>query len=324
MTNIIFFGSSKYAAQVLDALIKDGKYKIKLVVTQSDAPVGREQIITPTAVASYVDKTSERWSTRGRNEPRELWTRVDPTASGYAIIKPPTLKDPAIIKIIKDASPTVGVMLDYGLLIPKEIIDLFPAGIINLHPSLLPKHRGAIPAVTTILEGDKVTGVTIIKIDEKFDQGVVIAQEAEPVLQDDTPQVLYDRLFLKAITLLLQVLPRYLAGQITPQPQQGEGGPLELRLTKASGRIDWQNNDVYLERFIRAMTPWPGAWTTVEELKNRFSSISSFSSSFPSSKKIVKILKAKLNSQSQLEILELQLEGKKATGWLEFKNGYLN
>ena len=303
MTNLVFFGSSKYAAQVLAALVKDGRYNVSLVVTQPDAPAGREQKLTPTVVATFVEAMP-----------------ASPT-----IIKPSSLNginDINVIKIIKDLAPTVGVMLDYGLLIPKEIIDLFPEGIINLHTSLLPRHRGAIPAVSTILEGDKVTGITIIKINERFDQGEIIAQEEEAVLQDDVPAALYERLFKKAITLLLKVLPEYFARKVTPHPQIGRGGPYEKRLTKASGQIDWQKDDAYLERFVRAMTPWPGAWTTVAELQNRFSNPPTPRNPSTSTQ-TVKILKAKLNAQGRLEIIEVQLEGKGPTTWQAFKNGYL-
>lgn len=268
--SLIFFGSSKYAIQVLEALRNDGRYDIKLVVTT---------------------------------------------------------KDPDLVQAIKNVPPTVGVVVDYGLLIPADVIRLFPAGVINLHPSLLPKHRGAIPAVSAILEGDKVTGVTIIKINEKFDAGEIIAQEEESVLEDDTPPVLYERLFRKGITLLLRVLPEYLAGHVTPKPQQGEGGPYERRLTKAEGRIDWRQSDEYLERFVRAMTPWPGAWTTLDNVLARFIARQSDRNcviNAASTYRIVKILKAHLNPQGHLEIDRLQLEGKKPMGWKEFTNGYLS
>jgi len=313
-TQIAFFGSSKYAARVLDALIKAG-YNVKLVLTQPDAPVGRDQVITPTAVAKYLED-------RGLSLP--------PSVShppSIALIKPESLNHPDVIKTISDAKPILGVMLDYGLLIPKNIIDLFPRGIINLHPSLLPRHRGAIPAVSTILEGDAKTGVTVIKINEKYDQGEIIAQEEEPVLQDDTPPFLYDRLFRKGVTLLMQVLPEYLAGSITPKPQPKSDAPYEKRLTKGSGRIDWSQSDPDLERFIRAMTPWPGAWTTLPELRSHsrllFSEISPPSSVLRPPTKTVKILKSHLDPKGRLQIDELQLEGKKPVTWQQFAAGYL-
>lgn len=229
---------------------------------------------------------------------------------------------------ITDDSPIVGVVVDYGRLITKEEINRFPFGIINLHPSLLPKHRGAIPAVSAILAGDKVTGVTIIKINEKFDQGEILAQETEPVLEDDTPPILYDRLFAKGISLLLRVLPEYLAGNVTLKPQGPAVGPYEKRLTKASGRIDWTKDDKYLERFIRAMQPWPGAYTTVSAVverfiahqKNRSQDLRAINGS---TTRIVKILKAHLNEHSHLQIDQLQIEGKNPMGWKEFENGYL-
>jgi len=230
MFPVVFFGSSKYAAQVLEALIKDGRYDVKLVVTQPDAPVGREQILTPTAVATYVERYSGNQivkETSNLNDNLITWL-----PDYLRLIKPAKLKEGAIVETIKAANPTLGIMLDYGLLIPKEIIELFQMGIINLHPSLLPKHRGAIPAVSTILDGDSLTGVTIIKIDEKFDQGCIIAQEESEVLQDDTPPVLYDRLFNIGVNLLLRVLPDYLAGQINPKPQPNTAEPYEKTLNQ--------------------------------------------------------------------------------------------
>lgn len=284
MYTVIFFGSSQHSARVLEALRSDGRYNIKLA------------------------------------------------ADG-------------------DLTGDVGVVVDYGRLISTAEIDRFPYGIINLHPSLLPAHRGAIPAVSTILAGDKVTGVTLIKINEQFDQGEIIAQETSEVLPDDTPPVLYDRLFDKGINLLLRVLPEYLTGNVSLKPQGPAVGPSEKRLTKASGRIDWSQSDEYLERFIRAMHPWPGSWTTLDEIKkyylnpslrnqpkqdlhgldtdfHRFKNPNIRDNPYQiredPSEKSVKIRKARLNTLNQLEILQLQLEGKKPMTWKEFENGYLS
>jgi len=234
-------------------------------------------------------------------------------------LSPSDLENPELVNQIILTNPVVGVVVDFGRLIPKNIIDIFPKGIINLHPSLLPKHRGAIPAVGTILDGDKISGISVIVINEKFDNGAILLQVETPVLPDDIPATLYDRLFTLGSRVLTKAILEYVAGKVTPTPQPTGNYPYEKRLTKESGRIDWSESDDYLERFVRAMTPWPGAWTTVSEL------VSKSNPSFPPTPpnpSLVKLLRTKLNPAGKLEILEVQLEGKKPITWAQFKNGY--
>ncbi|MCX6783661.1 MAG: methionyl-tRNA formyltransferase [candidate division WWE3 bacterium] len=316
MTSLVFFGSSKYAACCLDAIIKDGRYEVKLVVTQPDAPSGRNQEMTETAVSEFVrtlpnDPNIKSIDDSDNSEKFGLIRKI-------SLLKPATLNDEAVIKNIKDAKPKVGIVLDYGLLIPADVMSLFDLGIINLHPSLLPSHRGAIPAQSAIICGDKTTGVTLIKINAKFDSGEVLAQVEEEIKNDDTPVTLYDRLFAKGITLLLAVLPKYISGEIKLTSQKPSTEPYEKRLTKDSGRIDWTQSDEVIERFIRGMTPWPGAWTTLQALHDSPSTDDN-----QKNDKTVKILKAHLNDSGTLAIDLLQIEGKNPMSWKQFEAGYL-
>ena len=277
MTNIIFFGTTKYSKIILDSLLSNGQFDVKMTISPSD------------------------------------------------------LDNPELVNKIKLTSPVVGVVVDFGRLIPKNIIDLFPKGIINLHPSLLPKHRGAIPAVGTILDADKISGLSVIIINDKFDSGAILTQEKCEVLPNDIPATLYDRLFTLGARVLTKTISEYLEGKVTPTPQPASNFPYEKRLTKESGRIEWEKSDEYLERFVRAMTPWPGAWTTVKEISEfvvradrrvRPPASPSVNGTTHRSSHTTKILRAKLNSESKLEILEIQLEGKKPISWAQFKAGH--
>lgn len=212
--------------------------------------------------------------------------------------------------------PEVGVLASFGAILDKKILAIPKHGILNIHPSLLPKYRGASPVQTAILNGEKETGVTIIKMDEKVDHGPILAQFKEEIKPDDTAQVLYERLFEAGAKVLTSILPAYLEGKIEPRQQDHSKATYTKKLTRDEGKIDWQKPDEYLERFIRAMYPWPGSWTEVElRIKNQESRI-----------KRLKILRAHLENLSpdtcHLIPDLVQLEGKKPVTWKQFQEGY--
>lgn len=235
-----------------------------------------------------------------------------------------------IIKIKNTAD--VGVLASYGKILPSEILAIPKHGILNIHPSLLPKYRGPSPVQTAILNGEKKTGVSIIKIDEKMDHGPIVAQFEEDIRPGDTAESLYFRLFEEGAKVLLTILPAYLKGRIELREQDHSQATFTRLLKKEDGFIpselfvpkqspsrgstsnyklspyNLEPTPENLERFIRTMTPWPGAWTL---LRLRSSGQA----------KRLKILKAHLEG-GKLILDQVQLEGKKPVSWKQFQEGY--
>jgi len=159
--------------------------------------------------------------------------------------------------------PDVVVVAAFGQLLPQDVLDLPPHGCLNVHPSLLPRWRGAAPVAAAILAGDETTGVTIMRMDAGLDTGPILAQkEEEEVRPDDTRETLEGRLARLGAALLVETLPAYLAGDLTPQPQPEEGVTYAKQLRKEDGLLDWSRPAAELGRQVRAFTPWPGAFTT--------------------------------------------------------------
>lgn len=259
---IIFFGTPDYVLPILKALAK--KYEIAAVVTQPPKPVGRKQLLTYSPVDTWAYK------------------RQVPIFRDFNKPLPPA---------------DLGILAAYGKLVPESVIRNFKLGILNVHPSLLPKYRGASPVQAAIAAGETVTGVTIIKLDNKLDHGPVVTQFKEEVLPDDTTQTLTTRLFSRAAMVLVQAIPAYIAGKIKPKAQDESQATFTKLLTREDGFIDLKKKSPEgVDRFIRAMFPWPCAWT-------------------------------RLTDGARLKLLPndiVQLEGKNPVSWKQFKAGYPN
>ena len=212
-----------------------------------------------------------------------------------------------IVKSFQE-KPDVGVLASYGRILKKKELNKLKHGILNLHPSLLPKYRGPSPVQTALLNGEQETGLTIIKMDEKVDHGPIISQFKETIRPDDTADVLLKRLFTAGAQVLTTILPDYLEGKIESRKQDDSQATYTQKLTREDGKIDWKKTAVFKERFIRAMHPWPGAWTEME-IKGK--------------KKRLKILQAHLEA-NKLILDQVQLEGKKPVTWKQFQEGYPN
>jgi methionyl-tRNA formyltransferase len=278
LMKIIFFGTPEYVVPILSKLSK--VHEIAAVVTQPPMPVGREQFKKYSPVDDWAHKRSLAGSAGKRNVPIFFdFDRPFPEAE-------------------------LGVCAAYGKIIPKKVIDLFKFGILNIHPSLLPKYRGASPITETIKKGDKATGATIIKMDEKMDHGPIVTSFGEEVLPDDTTSSLRERLFERSGDVLIQLIPAYISGKVKPKEQNHSEATFTKVLTREDGLIYLkEKKPEEAERFIRAMTPWPGAWTKLENQKR------------------LKLLKAHLE-EGKLILDEVQLEGKDPVTWKQFKEGY--
>jgi len=162
-------------------------------------------------------------------------------------------------------APDVIVLADYGQLIPRVLLELPPRGFLNLHPSALPRHRGAAPIPATIMEGDKKSAVTLVVVTEEMDAGPIVAVEALEVRPDDTAMTLEERAAGVAARLLTHALPEWLAGRLEARPQPREGMTLTRLLRREDGLLDPGRSAVELERQVRAYQPWPGSY--IENIK---------------------------------------------------------
>lgn len=211
--SLAFFGSSENSLTVLKSLTSSG-LTVRLVVSSPPRPVGRNKILTKTPPQVFAEE------------------------NGIPVLTPERL-DEKFLKAFSNDQVDVAIVADYARLIPKEILDLPKHGCLNLHPSLLPKYRGSSPAEMAILHGDSETGMTILKMDEKFDHGPIVSQFTENIREDDNSETLYKRLFTKGAQVLSTILPAWIEGRIVPREQDHSQATLAPRLTRDDGFIPW-------------------------------------------------------------------------------------
>lgn len=233
---IVFAGTPAFGATVLRGAL-DAGWEVPLVVTRPDRPAGRGGKNTPSAVTRLAQEQS------------------------LPIAKPPQAKD--ILPQIKDAAPDVLIVASYGEILPPEVLTAPKSGSVNIHASLLPKYRGASPIQQVLLDGESQTGVTLMQMDEGLDTGPIIAFARQPIAAADTAGSLSEKLAALGARLLVETLPRFLAGEVAARPQDESQATMTRVLKKSDGRIDWTQPAEHLERFVRAMQPWPTAWTTI-------------------------------------------------------------
>jgi len=235
-TRTIFIGSGGFGAESLRELTRIPSVDIVGVVTAPARPAGRRGALTPTPIAQ---------------EARFLG--VGP------ILTPERLRDPAASVDILALGADLVVLADYGRIVPEPLLD-FRHGALNLHPSLLPRHRGAAPIQATILAGDRETGVSIIRMDRGVDTGPIVAAERVPLFGHETAPELESHLALVAANLLARTVEPWIRGELVARPQDEAQATLTRPLQRADGRLDPQRPAVELERAIRAYLPWPATY----------------------------------------------------------------
>lgn len=234
----IFFGTSEVAIPSLEAIAADNTFEIVAVVTQPDRPVGRKQELQATAVKLAAERLR------------------------LPILQFERVKSEEAVQALRTLTPSLGVVVSFGQLISQSVLDLFPLGVINVHPSLLPKYRGASPMAGAIIAGETMTGVSIMRMDALMDHGPVYSQIEAPIYPDDTTPTLSDRLSHIGATQLLQTLHNLVANpNLSAQEQDHSRATLVNRYTKEDGLLDWQKPAPVLERLVRAHEPWPGTYT---------------------------------------------------------------
>lgn len=233
---IVFMGSPAFAVPVLEALA--GVCQVVGVVTQPDRPAGRGSRLRPPPVKLAAQRL------------------------GLPVYQPESVRDVDTLTRLAAWGPRLIVVAAFGQILPRAVLQLPAYGCLNLHASLLPRWRGAAPVAAAILAGDPVTGVTLMKMEEGLDSGPILVQRQEAIAPDDTAGSLSERLSRLAGALIVEALPAYLRGDLLARPQPEEGVTYCRPLKKEDGWLDWRRPAAHLERQVRAMTPWPGAFTT--------------------------------------------------------------
>lgn len=231
---VLFIGTGDIGLPSLDWLLASGRHQVVGVVTQPDKPVGRKQVLTPPQ------------------------TKVRALAAGVPVLQPAKIRH--AVDELAALRADVAVVVAYGQILSRAVLDAPRLGCLNIHASLLPRHRGASPIQAAIREGDAETGVTIMFMDEGLDTGDILLMDRLPVQCDDTGGTLHDKLAAMAPTSLARALDLLEQDAAPRQPQENALATYAGKLTREDGRIDWLQGADRIERTIRAYSPWPGTF----------------------------------------------------------------
>jgi len=278
--SVVFFGSGSFGLKSLELLSKDPQYEIVAVVTGKGG------------VAKARGKEFETNAIRNLAKKKKL-----------PLLEISSLKDEKIQEKIKKLKPDLGIVCDFGFIIPKKVIDIPTNGIVNIHPSLLPEFRGPTPIQSTILSGVKKTGVTIMLINEKVDDGPILSQAKVKLRQTENYQILHDHLAKLGAALLLNTIPYYLTGELKPVPQNFKKATYTNMIDKNDGEVKLSDKAEIVERKIRAYSNWPKVYL----LHNG---------------KRIQITAAHMDKENNLVIDRVKPEGKSEMNYEDFKNGY--
>jgi len=234
---IVFMGSPEFAVPSLEHLILE-RYQVVAVYTQPDRPAGRGRSLGATPVKRVA------------------------AARGLPVVQSVSLKKTEAVAQLADFRPDVIVVAALGQMLPPPVLSLPRYGCVNIHPSLLPRFRGASPIASAILAGDDFTGVSLMLLDEGMDTGPILGRAQIAISSQDTTGSLTAKLSLMAAQLLGEILPRWLGGEIEPQPQNDAEATCSALISKDEGEIDWHLPSVEIWRRVRAFQPWPGCYTS--------------------------------------------------------------
>ncbi|MBQ9506686.1 MAG: methionyl-tRNA formyltransferase [Clostridia bacterium] len=237
MKSVVFMGSPDFAVKALEALIESPDYDVKLVVSQTDKPQGRRQILTPPPVKTVA------------------------LQNGIEVFQPKTLRSDEAYEKIASAHPDFIVVAAYGKILPQNVLDIPKYGCVNLHGSLLPKYRGAAPIQWCVINGEEKTGVTTMLMDAGLDTGDILLTSETPISADETAGELFARLAALCPALLLQTLKGLEAHAITPKKQNEKDATYVGVLSKEMAAINWNDSAAAIHNKVRGMNPWPVAKT---------------------------------------------------------------
>lgn len=280
MESFIFFGTDEFSVKVLETL-KGRGLKPTLLVTVPDKPKGRKNIITP--------------------PPTKDWARENE----IDLIQPASLRAPELTEQLNAVGARFFLVASYGKIIPQDILDIPPKGVLNIHPSLLPKYRGPSPLETAILNGEAETGVTLMLVDAEMDHGPLLAEKKLPLKDNYSFEELRDETAVIGSNLLADILPDYLSGKLEPQPQNHNLATYTKKFIKEDGLLNLSAPGIVNYRKVLALNPWPGAYFIDQH----------------GGKEIrVKVTKAKLEN-GELVFTRVVPEGRPEMNWADYLRG---
>jgi methionyl-tRNA formyltransferase len=299
---IVFMGTPEFSVGTLEALLAAG-HQVVAVVTQPDRMKGRGKTVQfpPVKEAALAHK--------------------------LPVYQPEKVRDPEFIRILRDLSAEIIVVVAFGQILPKEILELYPYGCVNVHASLLPAYRGAAPYQWAVINGETVTGVTTMQMNEGLDTGDILEKIEVAISPEETAGSLHDKLSCAGAALCVQTLQALAEGTVVPVPQKEEDSSYAKMLKKDMGKIDWGKSAEEIERLIRGLNPWPSAYTRLggKTLKIWKAAVLEgepedvLPGSFVFFDKKNWVIQT---GHGRLSLLEVQLEGKKRMGVEEFLRGY--
>ncbi len=302
---IIFFGTPEFAAGILNALVEN-KFDIAAVVTQPDRKVGRRREIVFSPVKKIALKNK------------------------IPIFQPETLRDTGAARKIKETGADLFIVAAYGKILPKEILEIPRYGAVNVHASLLPWYRGASPAQSAILAGEKETGITLIKMNERMDEGDILAKKKIKIKKNETAAILLERLGKLGADMVVEFIPDWVAGKIKPIVQNYREATYCRPIKREDGKINWNDDAEEIYRRWRAYHPWPGIFCEIK-LKNQPKRLKltkiEIISGAEAGEKAGKIIKYNKEIAAQVKggliiLKKVQLEGKKEISASDFAKGY--
>ena len=303
MIRIVYMGTPDFAVEPLEAIIKAG-YEVAAVVTQPDKQKGRGKEVKMTPV-------------------KECALR-----HGIPVFQPVKIKEPEAVAELEKYQADLFVVAAFGQLLSEEILNMPEYGCINIHASLLPAYRGAAPIQWAVLNGEKESGVTIMQMDKGLDTGDMLLKRSVELSPKETRDSLHDKLMHLGAELIVEALPKLEKGELVPEKQKDELSSYAKKLTKAMGQIDWSKDAVSLERWIRGLNSWPSAYTffggkTLKIWEAQVAEENGAQKAEPG--QVVSVSREGFTvacGQGALQILSLQLEGKKRVLTREFLLGY--
>lgn len=296
---LIFMGTPDFAVPSLQRLLADG-HEVCLVVTQPDKPVGRKQILTPSAVKAYA------------------------LEQNLPVYQPESMRTPEALARLQEEQADAMVVVAYGKILPKSVLEATPYGCINVHGSLLPRYRGAAPVQWAVLNGDAESGVTTMQLDEGVDTGGILLMSRRPLDDTMTGGELFDLLALDGADLLSETLQRLQEGTLQPTPQPSEGACYAAMLNKSMSPLCWDKPAATLHNQVRGMNPWPVATTCVagKRLKVFKSRVGEAVSAAPGTVVSIQPLAVACGDGYALVLEEVQAEGARRMPAADFLRGH--
>jgi methionyl-tRNA formyltransferase len=295
---VLFIGTGEIGVPVLRWLIESGRHELVGVVTQPDKPVGREQRIEAPPIKAAAARIAG------------------------PVLQPKRIKADEAVSEIRALAPDVIVVIAYGQILPRAVLEIPRIACLNLHASLLPRHRGAAPIQAAIVAGDPETGISVMYMDEGLDTGDVLLEKRIVIGPGETGGTLHDRLAEIAPAALEEALTQLELGTAPRLPQESSAATYAPKLEREHGRIDWNNPATLIERKIRAFDPWPGAFAVLRGTEGRERKIKVHRATVTDSCNADPANLVIPTKSGALQLEEVQLEGKRRMSAAEFLRGY--